>query len=503
MSRWCGRDLDFVSLESFDGDARDLAGAAGRVMMSGMTRRAMLSRWGMVSASAVTAGFTGLQLFHRSPRLTTDPVGVGYGDLVDDPRRMIDLPRGFSYSIISTVGDNMDDGLVVPGAPDGMAAFAGPDGLTVIVRNHELNPDHSQGPFGRGNRRLGPDKKGRLYDWGEGQTPGLGGTTTLVYDTGRQQLVRQFLSLAGTHRNCAGGPTPWGSWVSCEETVQRVGRSDRGEDFVASVDHGYVFEVPATAKIGLVEPEPIREMGRFNHEAIAVDPRSGVVYLTEDRDDGLLYRFIPRTPAKLHEGGRLQALAILGEPSSETCNWERQWISVRERRPVEWVDMDLIDSPDDDLRARGFIEKGAARFARGEGIWYGDRELFFACTSGGQEQLGQIWRYVPSKFEGQPGESENPGQLELFIEPDDPRLLKNADNLTVSPWGDLVVCEDRKEHVVRLLGVTPGGTPYTLAHSHLRTELAGATFSPDGSTLFFNAQGRGLTFAVTGPWKSA
>ncbi len=188
--------------------------------MSGMTRRAMLSRWGMVSASAVTAGFTGLQLFHRSPRLTTDPTGVGYGDLVDDPRRMIDLPRGFSYSIVSTVGDNMDDGLVVPGGPDGMAAFAGADGLTVIVRNHELNPDHSQGPFGRGNRRLGPDKKSRLYDWGEGRTPGLGGTTTLVYDTGRQQLVRQFLSLAGTYRNCAGGPTPWGSWVSCEETVQ-------------------------------------------------------------------------------------------------------------------------------------------------------------------------------------------------------------------------------------------------------------------------------------------
>ncbi len=470
--------------------------------MSAMTRRAMLSKWGVISASAVTAGFTGLQLFLRDPRLTTDPAGVGYGDLVHDPRRLIDLPRGFSYSVVSTVGDDMDDGLIVPGGADGMATFEGPDGLTVLVRNHELNPDHPHGPFGRGNRRIGRIEKNRLYDWGGGRTPGLGGTTTVVYDTGRQQVVRQFLSLAGTYRNCSGGPTPWGSWVTCEETVQRIGRSDRGEDFVADRDHGYVFEVPASAEIGLADPVPIKEMGRFNHEAIAVDPNSGVVYLTEDRDDGLLYRFIPTTPEKLHEGGRLQALAIQDSSGGETRNWDRQRFSVRQRREVRWLDIDGIDSPLDDLRVRGFLA-GAARFARGEGIWYGTGECFFACTMGGRQQLGQIWRYIPSEHEGQPGESRSPGQIELFVEPNDSRLINSADNLTVSPWGDLVVCEDRRGSVIRLVGVTPDGTLYTLAHSHLRTELAGAVFSPDGSTLFINAQGRGLTFAVTGPWKSA
>ena len=100
-------------------------------------------------------------------------------------------------------------------------------------------------------------------------------------------------------------------------------------------------------------------------------------------------------------------------------------------------------------------------------------------------------------------ESTDPGRLELFIEPNDSRLIDSADNLTVAPWGDVVVCEDRKGAVVRLVGVTPGGDIYTLAHSHLRTEFAGVTFSPDGSTLFVNAQGKGLTLAITGPWKQS
>ena len=465
--------------------------------MTGLTRRSFLSRWGAVSTGAVTAGFAGLRLLTRSEPIDAAEQAPGYGRLVRDRQRLLDLPSGFSYSIISRRGDEMDDGLLVPGRPDGMAAFPGPDGSTILVCNHELNPDQ-QGPFGRRLERLGRLKPDQLYDFGGGRTPGCGGTTTIVYDTRAQRVVRQFQSLAGTYRNCAGGPTPWGSWITCEETVQLKGQAN---GLVADQNHGYVFEVPARAEIGLADPVPLEAMGRFNHEAVAVDPHSGVVYLTEDREDGLLYRFIPHEPGTLRAGGRLQALTVTGQSGLVTNNWDGPTVPVGKTLAVEWIDMDGIDAPDDDLRERGF-QAGAAQFTRGEGIWYGNDEVYFACTNGGQKEAGQIWRYVPSPVEGTSAESRQPGQLELFIEPDDTRLVENADNLTVAPWGDLVLCEDRSGRVVRMVGVTPRGGLYTLARSHLRTEFAGATFSPDRTTLFVNAQGRGFTLAITGPWKT-
>ncbi len=468
--------------------------------MEQLTRRDLLSRWGVVTAGAVSVGFGGLRLFSETPVLRADVAGQGYGELVRDRKRRVDLPPGFSYKVISEVGDKMDDGFRVPGSPDGMAAFAGPDGLTVLVRNHELYPDSTEGPFGKRNKLFDRVPTGMVYDDGNRRTPGLGGTTTIVYDTRRKKVVREFLSLAGTHRNCAGGPTPWGSWLTCEETVQRVGSGDELKKFVAARDHGYVFEVPASAELGLAAPEPIREMGRFRHEAVAIDPASGAVYLTEDREDGLLFRFLPKVADKLQRGGRLQALGLLDDSGGETRNWDKQRIKPGRPRPVKWIDMDNVESPQDDLRVRGF-RAGAARFARGEGIWYGEKEVFFACTEGGRAKVGQIWRYRPSPHEGTDQESSAPGQLELFIEPNDSRLIDSADNLTVAPWGDLVVCEDRKGTVVRLVGVTPAGGIYTLAHSHLADEFAGVTFSPDGSTLFVNVQGKGLTLAITGPWK--
>ena len=115
--------------------------------MTGLSRRGFLSRWGVVSASAVTAGFAGLRLLARSLPVDVAERAFGYGALERDRRRLLDLPRGFSYSIISRRGDEMDDGLLVPDRPDGMAAFSGPAGLTILVCNHELNPGQ-QGPFG-------------------------------------------------------------------------------------------------------------------------------------------------------------------------------------------------------------------------------------------------------------------------------------------------------------------------------------------------------------------
>ncbi|REJ73733.1 MAG: DUF839 domain-containing protein [Planctomycetota bacterium] len=450
----------------------------------------------LAASSAVGAAFAGLRAWSDT---TSGEPAVGYGPLHPDPDGVLSLPKGFAYQVVSRHGMEMDDGLLLPGLPDGMATFPGNEGRTIVVRNHELEPDQ-RGPFGAGNERLAMVDPDRIYDLGNNETPSLGGTTTVVYDTRRRRVVKQFLSLAGTVRNCAGGLTPWGSWLSCEESVLRRGRHKDGR-YVTDQDHGYVFEVPARERIGLADPIPLKAMGRFNHEAVAVDPATDFVYETEDRDDGLFYRFLPETGKDLRAGGRLQALGIVSRASADTRNWSQDADRFKQGQTfdVEWIDLDDVEAPQDDLRTRGF-QAGAARFARGEGIWYGAGEFYFACTSGGAAKMGQIWRYTPSPHEGNSGEIESPGKLELFIEPDDASLVANCDNLTIAEWGDLIVCEDTSAHPCRLVGVTPEGRIYTLAESCVRSELAGAAFSPDYSTLFVNLQQEGLTLAITGPW---
>ncbi len=418
-----------------------------------------------------------------------------FGPLIADPEGIMDLPEGFAYRIISRTSDPMTDGLLVPGLPDGMAAFAGEGGRTILIRNHEVdsNGDPAQGAFGPDNERMGLLPAGALYDGGAAGKPCLGGTTTVIYDTAAQRVESQYLSLAGTLRNCAGGPTPWNSWISCEETVERAGEH-------LSRDHGFSFEVPASMSPLLAAPVPLLGMGRFNHEAIAVDPSSHAVYQTEDAHDGLVYRFLPLVPGRLQEGGRLQALAVAGQPGLDTRNWEDRTVERGERLPVQWINLENILSPENDLRLRGF-SSGAARFARGEGMWYGQESVYFACTNGGAARRGQIWSYKPSPYEGRDEEASQPGTLELFVEPDDPGLIDNADNLTVTPWGDLIVCEDGSGEQF-LVGITPNGDIYKFAHNALSdSELAGAVFSPDGTTLFVNIQKDGLTVAITGPWQ--
>lgn len=455
------------------------------------------------TCSMVTVGFMGLYQSGCAPLLRrpspgrSDLIDAGYGPLVKDPQGILDLPKEFKYQIISRAGNKMNDGFFVPGLPDGMATFPAENGLTILIRNHELMPK-THGPYGKQNELLGDIPRDKIYDYGQGKTPSTGGTTTLIYDTKNQEVVSEYLSLTGTVRNCAGGATPWNSWITCEETVYRAG--DFAERSYFDKDHGYNFEVPASLTPTLYDPVPLIDMGRFNHEAVAVDPDSGIVYQTEDRSDGLIYRFIPNVPGQLAKGGKLQALVISGEGIKDTRNWHGEVVPVGEKFSVEWIDMNNVESPDDDLRDRGY-EAGAAKFARGEGMWRGEDGIYFACTNGGQTKDGQIFRYVPSPYEGTPEEKQQPGTVELFVEPNDSDLVKNADNLTIAPWGDLVVCEDRSGKVVRLVGVTPEGKLYTLAHHHKETEFAGATFSPDGSTLFVNMQGRGWTVAITGPWR--
>ncbi len=466
-----------------------------------MNRRTFLLR-----SAALSAGFAGLSMAmskNAFASLTSRAPARDYGPLLKDSAKLLDLPAGFSYQLFSRLGETMDDGLLVPGKHDGMAAFSGPDGTTILVRNHELEPTWVKySPFGPGNQRMPKIDASRIYDAGTTEFPCIGGTTTLQYDTKSKSLKKHFMSLAGTMRNCAGGPTPWGTWLTCEEvgcTPADAGEADK--KFNVKETHGWVFEVPASIESGLIKPEPIKAMGRFFHEAVALDPRTGIIYLTEDRVDGLLYRFIPHVKEKLKEGGTLQALAVLPKwEINDSRNWEKQTIKRGDKAPVRWIDLEDVESlKANDLRHRGFAS-GATRFARGEGMWTGNDGIYFDCTNGGSKRLGQIFRYVPSPHEGTAGEKDAPGALELFLEPNDASVIQYPDNMCISPWGDLFVCEDGNEpnHMVR---VTPQGhVSYFGQNSDKHDEFAGACFSPDGSTMFVNMQSHGATLAITGPW---
>ena len=443
------------------------------------------------TAAAGSAALLGLRAFTDSglfgSTAGTPPLHPGVGPLLADPRRIFDLPEGFHYTLLSTSGDIMDDGLILPGKPDGMAAFAGPEGRVILVRNHELNPNWQHlGPYGLGYRHYDKVDKTKLYDRGFDKRPFIGGTSTLVFNPETQRAEKQFLSLAGTERNCAGGPTPWGTWITCEET------DDVKPDALSEQWHGYNFEVPATAEPGLVEPVPLKAMGRFRHEAVAVDERTGNVYQTEDLGDGLLYRFIPHVPGELVEGGKLQALAIVDDASCDTRNWadvSKKAFALNQPRKVRWIDIDDVESPQNDLRYRGF-RKGAAVFARGEGMWAAYGLIWFVCTNGGPAGKGQLFRLDTQEE-----------TLELFIEPNDGGVLDMADNITIAPWGDVILCEDG-ENEQFLRGVTHEGEIYTIARNRYNTsEICGACFSPDGNWLFLNIQTPGITMAINGPWE--
>jgi secreted PhoX family phosphatase len=389
----------------------------------------------------------------------------------------------------------MNDGLFVPARPDGMGVFEWENGNVLIIRNHENgNGSLQDGPFGGNNQLLHSIPSSKLYDSGKMNSPCNGGTTTLIYNELTQSVETQYLSLGGTMRNCSGGITPWNSWLSCEEDVSKANST-------FEKDHGYLFEVPASSKIQLVDPVPLVEMGRFNREAVAVDPSTGIVYQTEDRGDGLIYRFIPNQMGNLGLGGKLQALAIVNRPSFDTRNWEDEKLKMNELLSVKWIDMENVLSPEDDLRYRGY-DLGAARFARGEGIWYGNQEIYFAATNGGKNKFGQVFRYKPSPYEGTELESMQPGYLELFAESADKTVLHMCDNLTIAPWGDVILCEDNGE-LNHIRGIKRNGEIYDLAcNRSSNSEFAGVVFSPSGATLFVNLQDNGDTVAITGPWET-
>ncbi len=468
-----------------------------------------LSRRRLIAATAASLAFAGLARRADAEGLDIEADVYAsdcpaYGPLKRDPAGLFDLPEGFAYAVVSRAGEVMSDGLLIPGKFDGMGCFPLDDRRVILVRNHECKHlDTAIGPYGPDLGRLGQVDRARIYDFNDAGQPLVGGTTTVVYDLKARRAERQHLSLAGTSTNCAGGTTPWGSWLSCEETTQTAGLE-------VGKDHGFVFEVPAAPQ-GLVEPAPLRALGRFRHEAACVDPRTGIVYMTEDEPDGqgLVYRLLPDQPGALHRGGRLQCLGFRDAPTGgDTRNWEAADWKAGDRRPVAWIDLDGVDNPYSDLRWRGHA-RGGAWVARGEGIFFGQGAIYISSTSGGAAKFGQILRYRPSAHEGQAGEAAAPGDLELFIESADRTRMEMNDNIAVAPWGHLIVCEDKEDGVNYLRGVTPRGRLYTLGRNAvvgggdvgLNAELAGACFSPDGTTLFVNVYRPGMTLAITGPWR--
>jgi secreted PhoX family phosphatase len=400
------------------------------------------------------------------------PAQAGFGPLVPKlptnmatlpPARQdiayMNLPEAFEYSVVSYRDQIMRDGNPVPGAADGMAAFPGPHGTIYLVRNHELSTS--------GTAVVATP--GSTYD-----AAVRGGTTNLIVDH-EGQLIEQYGSLGGTERNCAGGLTPWGTWLTCEETF-----STRN-----GVRHGYVFEVAAD---GYGDPTPLVGLGRFNHEAAAVDPETGIVYLTEDRGDSLLYRFIPSEHGNLKSPGTLEALKLSEFPAGvhTVTGFLGQ---LNHPLPAEWVTIDVPDPDTDNTRSQG-ATKGAAKFSRGEGCWFADGVIYFVCSNGGDLGAGQVFAYDPVAE-----------TLTLVVESTDRALLDAPDNITVAPDGRLYLCEDGSGGD-NIVSVDHDGSLAILAQNVWSgSEWAGACFSPVGNVMFVNMQGDGLTFALKGPWK--
>ncbi len=475
--------------------------------MTDVGRRTFLKGAVVATGAALAAGpFQGFaSLAQAAPAGDRFP---GYGPLVLKPDlrdgvTRLRLPRGFRYRSFDPTGGLLTDGTVIPGRHDGMAAFAGPGGNYTLIRNHEVN-----GPVGA------------FGDVDDAYDPLTGGGTTTVEVDGFGNVSRSFVSLNGTQMNCSGGPMPWGSWITCEETVNG---DDVGPDFTGQPNnglrkHGYLFEVPVD---GMANRNPVRAAGRFAHESVAWDQGTQALYQSEDNfafPSGF-YRYLPPTdPARvgrLLDGGKLQMLAVANETNADLAGVDEPAPAVGSRFPVRWV---TIPNPDPRFRGtpsndtalqavgrQGFAQ-GAAKFSRLEGTIADRGRIYFTSTQGGDTPAGeeppdggygvgrgQIWSYdTRGHF------------LELLYESPSREVLDFPDNVTTSRSGSLVICEDGTEGNF-LRGLTSNGVLFDFAQNAIagqeNDEFAGSTFSPDFETLFVNIQSsNGLSFAIWGPF---
>jgi len=453
------------------------------------TRRQTLARAGVLGAGIAFSGALS-ELFATTA--AAQSIGhTGYGPLVPDPDGLLDLPEGFRYQVLSREGDPLRSGEgPVPSNHDGMTALPGRHGRVHLVRNHENRPTAKYAV---------PTVEGLTYD-----PAGKGGCTALTLDSHNNVLtvVSERVAIAGTAVNCAGGPSPWGTWLTCEETEDKAGTSGYTKD------HGFIFEVdPANPhRTGAV---PLTAMGRFQHEAIAIDPKRGIVYETEDaflKPFGLFYRFLPNRPlggvGSLRAGGRLQAMRVPGVPDLSTIQETGATFDG-----IEWVDVPDPLAAQTPVRLQDFGPKGITHAQKLEGCYWGGRCVYFVSSfahsaeGSAADHYGQIWRYDPSSRRL---------TLVIVFGPDTDVQLpgESPDNICLAPSGGLMVCEDGNgaQHV---FGVTRQAEVYALARGRQNIgtpdapewgEFAGVTFSPDGRTMFVNCYTPGTTFAVTGPW---
>ncbi|MDQ4053467.1 MAG: PhoX family protein [Actinomycetota bacterium] len=471
------------------------------------------------AGAAIGGPFAGLVAMPANAHQPPDPGALVPVADERDGKVRLHLPEGFRYRSFHDTESSvtLSDGTALPGRHDGMGAFAGPRHSVLLVRNHEVNNPGT--PFGPGTP----------YD-----AAARGGTTTVqVTPTG--EVIRAFTSLNGTMMNCSGGEMPWGSWVTCEETVNGP---DVGADFTGRPNvplekrHGYVFEVPASHLPGSGQSsrKPITRAGRFAHEAVSFDPKAGHLYLTED-DFGFpsgFYRYRPPVHpmrvGELRDGGTLQMLKVVGV---DNAHLEAQQVTGA-MYDVEWVDIPEPDfeygytpgqpapTPNDTaivhVSSQGMVQ-GAAGFSRLEGQVYDKGVVYFTSTQGGGAAesgpdtvsgygngSGQVWAYDIKR-----------STLTCVFQSPGPLVLDLPDNVTTSKAGTLVVCEDSSgDNYIR--GLTRHGQLFDIALNRLTTsagaprfgdEFAGSTFSPDGRTLFVNIQASaGMTFAIWGPWRS-
>jgi secreted PhoX family phosphatase len=466
-----------------------------------------------VSGACDTASFSVPGFGPIKPKLplNTAELGdiAGAGDLRNVP--LISLPDPFVYTAISIRGDIMSDGVPVPGDHDGMACFQGQRGNYVLVRNHELSPDEEEA--GDTTGCLPPN--GKVYDPFTGDAEGLGGggTTNVVVDR-QGRLVEDFVSLGGTYRNCAGGATPWGSWISCEENVSTPATSN-----LVTLKHGYNFEVPSSLSEA-VDPIPLKAMGRMNHEAITVDPRSGYVYQTEDRRDSAYYKYVPKKRPNgfgdlQEDDGDLYAMVIVPNQTSD-CTGEYLPLSafndgsqvdtrgtdrgaagsmlpfLGQHLKVKWVKLENVDPDEDTLRFEA-QNKGAAVFWRGEGAWYDKGIHYWVCSGAGDIGEGQVWAYDP-KTE----------TVTMILESTNEDLLDGPDNMTIARDGTIYLCEDgssgspgEPRFSERVVGVDSNGGLFDFSRNELDTsEFCGACFSPNGKYMYVNSQGVGITYCI-------
>lgn len=464
-------------------------------MVSDLTRRGFFGRTAAAGLGIVFAGSIEA-IAGPGSALAALRSSVGYGDLIPDPAGLLALPPGFSYRLVSQAGVTPTaDGVPAADDPDGTGVFPNGTGST-LVNNHEIGGSE---PFGV------PTVPGLTYDAGA-----RGGTSNVDVDAEGNRIT-EYASLAGTHNNCAGGVTPWQTWLTCEETEQR-----RGGRFLQN--HGYVFEVDPTSQAANLNksPVPLKLLGRFAHEAVAVDPDTSVIYETEDASgpNGLYYRWLP--PAGF-TGGKdaLRTLALspggdtAGQLQAMSCYLGSNHIPDLSlatlpgtRYRVQWVDVPDRDAATASVR-RQFTNDQITRSRKLEGAWWGDGGAYFvasfARTSDGSamEHDGQVWFYDPA--------TESVTLKTIFgVNPDpdvDADNYDGPDNITVSPYGGVILAEDG-EGIQHLVGVTDQGKSYPLARNDLNdSEFTGPAFSADGSVLFANIQSPGHVFAITGPWR--